>query len=75
MPALEAFNGSGQLLVVSTGGNQTAELRDRFPQFNIIIGNFIPFAGIMPQTRVYITKWWLGWDDAEHPTEPADDRR
>lgn len=43
------------LVICTTGGSQTKELRDRFPSENIIIEDFIPFADIMPYADVYVT--------------------
>jgi UDP:flavonoid glycosyltransferase YjiC (YdhE family) len=60
VPALEAFKDSPNLVICTTGGSQTEELRARFPQKNIIIEDFIPFGDIMPYTDVYITNGGYG---------------
>lgn len=60
VPALEAFKDSNNLVVCTTGGTGTAELRKRFPHDNIIIEDFIPFADIMPYADVYITNGGYG---------------
>jgi UDP:flavonoid glycosyltransferase YjiC (YdhE family) len=46
--------------VVTTGNSQTKELRERYPQNNIIIEDFIPFDDIMPYTDVYVTNGGYG---------------
>ena len=44
----------------TTGGTGTAELKSMFPQKNLIIEDFIPFADIMPYADVYITNGGYG---------------
>ncbi len=60
VPTLEAFRNTDVLVVCTTGGSQTEELRQRFPQRNIIIEDFIPFDSVMPYTNVYITNGGYG---------------
>jgi len=61
VPTLEAFKNSKNLLVIAaTGGSQTAELKARYPQENIIIEDFIPFEDVMPYADVYITNGGYG---------------
>lgn len=60
VPALEAFKDSGTLVICTTGGSQTEELRKRFPQRNLIIEDFIPFDNVMPYANVYITNGGYG---------------
>ncbi len=60
VPTLEAFKGSNTLVVATTGGSQTKELKERFPYDNIIVEDFIPFADIMPYADVYITNGGYG---------------
>jgi MGT family glycosyltransferase len=60
VPTLEAFKGTENLVVCTTGGSGTEALRARFPQENIIIGDFIPFADIMPYADVYVTNGGYG---------------
>ena len=60
VPTLQAFQNSNYLVVATTGGSQTAALRARFPQRNIIIEDFIPFADVMPYANVYITNGGYG---------------
>jgi UDP:flavonoid glycosyltransferase YjiC (YdhE family) len=60
VPTLEAFKDSGSLVICTTGGSGTQELRERFPHENLIIEDFIPFADIMPYADVYITNGGYG---------------
>jgi MGT family glycosyltransferase len=60
VPTLEAFRDTGHLVVCTTGGSRTSELRARFPQDNLIIEDFIPFGDVMPYSDVYITNGGYG---------------
>lgn len=61
VPTLEAFkNDPDTLIIATTGGSQTAELRTRFPQDNFIIDDFISFGAVMPYTNVYVTNGGYG---------------
>jgi UDP:flavonoid glycosyltransferase YjiC (YdhE family) len=60
LPTLEAFKNSDTLVVVTTGGSKTEELRKQYPQENIVIEDFIPFDDIMPYVSVYITNGGYG---------------
>ena len=59
-PTLEAFKNSNYLVVATTGGSQTEELRAKYPQQNLIIEDFIPFDDVMPYADVYITNGGYG---------------
>jgi UDP:flavonoid glycosyltransferase YjiC (YdhE family) len=59
-PTLEAFKATDYLVICTTGNTKTAELRTRFPQDNIIIEDFIPFADVMPYAHVYVTNGGYG---------------
>jgi UDP:flavonoid glycosyltransferase YjiC (YdhE family) len=60
VPALEAFKNTDTLVICTTGGSQTEELKKRFCQRNIIIEDFIPFDHVMPYANVYITNGGYG---------------
>ncbi|MFT3705361.1 MAG: glycosyltransferase [Agriterribacter sp.] len=60
IPTLEAFKDSDTLVIATTGGSQTNELRLKYPHDNIIIEDFIPFQDVMPYTDVYITNGGYG---------------
>ena len=59
-PALEAFKDTDILVVVTTGGSQTQELREKYTQENIIIEDFIPFGDVMPYADVYVSNGGYG---------------
>ncbi len=60
VPTLEAFKNSNTLVIATTGGSGTADLKSHFPQKNLIIEDFIPFADIMPYADAYITNGGYG---------------
>jgi MGT family glycosyltransferase len=60
VPTLEAFKNTDTLVIATTGGSNTSALRARFPQSNIIIEDFIPFADVMPYANVYVTNGGYG---------------
>ena len=60
VPTLEAFKGTDVLVIATTGGSRTEELRNRYPYTNILIEDFIPFNDIMPQVDIYVTNGGYG---------------
>ncbi|MDJ1503239.1 glycosyltransferase [Xanthocytophaga agilis] len=60
VPTLEAFKGTEYLLIVTTGGSKTQELRKRYPQENIVIEDFIDFTMVMPIADVYVSNGGYG---------------
>jgi MGT family glycosyltransferase len=60
VPTLEAFKDTDVLVLATTGGSDTAKLRERFPHKNIIIEDFIPFGDVMPYADVYISNGGYG---------------
>lgn len=60
VPTLEAFKNTDVLVIVTTGGTGTAELRTKFSQQNFIIEDFIPFNEVMPYCHAYITNGGYG---------------
>ena len=60
IPTIEAYKNSRTLVIVTTGGHNTKELRERYTQSNIIIEDYIPFNDVMPQVDVYITNGGYG---------------
>ncbi|MCK7555010.1 glycosyltransferase [Chitinophaga sedimenti] len=60
VPTLEAFKDTPYMVVATTGGFNTALLRKRFPQNNIIIEDYIDFDGVMPLVNVYVTNGGYG---------------
>ena len=59
-PTLEAFRNTRTLVLATTGGSGTQELRKRYPDENFIIEDFIPFADVLPYCDVYITNGGYG---------------
>ncbi|MES2647223.1 MAG: glycosyltransferase [Bacteroidota bacterium] len=61
VPTLEAFKNDPSVLVIATtGGSKTQELRQQYSQPNFIIEDFIPFDAVMPHTDVYVTNGGYG---------------
>jgi len=60
LPTLEAFKNSDCLVIATTGGVQTEELKKNYSSPNIIIEDFIPFDDVMPYADVYITNGGYG---------------
>ncbi|MBS1661020.1 MAG: glycosyltransferase [Bacteroidetes bacterium] len=61
VPTLEAFRGSKETLVVATtGGSGTQQLRESYPDRNMIIEDFIPFSEVMPYVTTYVTNGGYG---------------
>jgi UDP:flavonoid glycosyltransferase YjiC (YdhE family) len=60
VPALEALKDSGALLVVATGYSKTDDLRNLYPQDNIIIEDFVDFDFILEHTDLFICNGGYG---------------
>jgi len=60
VPTLEAFRNTDVLVIATTGGSKTEDLRVRYPDANFIIEDFIPFNDVMPECDVYITNGGYG---------------
>lgn len=59
-PALEALAGTEHLVIVTTGGRNTAELRERFPADNVIIEEFVDFGLLFEHARLFICNGGYG---------------
>jgi MGT family glycosyltransferase len=59
-PTLEAFKDTDVLVIVTTAGNGTKELREKYNSSNIIIEDYIPFNDVMSYANVYITNGGYG---------------
>lgn len=59
-PTLEAFKGSDTLVIVTTGGSGTAELRAKFSDDNFIIEDYIPFDIAMSYVQVFVSNGGYG---------------
>jgi UDP:flavonoid glycosyltransferase YjiC (YdhE family) len=60
VPTLEALKNTDVLVIATTGGSGTEELRQRFSADNLIIEDFIPFDEVMPYADAYITNGGMG---------------
>jgi MGT family glycosyltransferase len=60
VPTIEALQHTDVLVIATTGGSGTEELRKRFAAENLIIEDFIPFDEVMPYADVYITNGGMG---------------
>ena len=60
VPTLEAFRNTEYLVIATTAGNRTEELKARFPEKNLLITDFIPFSEVMPLADVFITNGGYG---------------
>lgn len=61
VPTLEAYkHDPDTLVIVTTGGSGTAELREHYPQPQFLIDDFIDFETIMPHVDVYVTNGGYG---------------
>ncbi len=60
MPALEALKDGPYVVVATTGGARTAELRQRFAAPNIVIEDFIDYDALFPHVDVFVTNGGFG---------------
>jgi MGT family glycosyltransferase len=60
IPALEALKDTDTLVVVATGGRGTDVLNARYPQPNVVVRDYVDFAGVFDITDVYITNGGYG---------------
>ncbi|SEI57586.1 UDP:flavonoid glycosyltransferase YjiC, YdhE family [Dyadobacter sp. SG02] len=61
VPTLEAYkNDPDTMVIVTTGGSGTTELRKRYPQPHFLIEDFIDYDAIMPYASVYVTNGGYG---------------
>jgi len=60
VPALEALKDTGSLLIVATGYSKTEELRESYPQDNIIVEDFIDFDFILEHVELFICNGGYG---------------
>src|SRR5262249_46334346 len=55
-----ALAGSRHLVVVCTGGRHTEALRQRFPQENVVVENWIDFDAILPEADLFVCNGGYG---------------
>lgn len=60
VPVLNAYKNSDSLVIATTGGSKTEEVRQRFNYANIVVEDFIPFEEVLPYSDVFITNGGYG---------------
>ncbi len=60
VPALEALKGTPYLVVVTTGGRHTAELRARYPGQNVLIEEFVDFNVLFAHADAFVSNGGSG---------------
>jgi len=60
VPVIEAYKDSRTLVIATTGGSKTRELRERYPDLNVVIEDYIPFEHVLPFTSAFITNGGYG---------------
>lgn len=59
-PTLEALRDGPYVVVTTTAGAQTAELRERFASPNVVIEDFIDYDALFPHVDVFVTNGGFG---------------
>jgi len=60
VPTVEALKDEDYLIIASSSGFDTSELKKRFPSENIIFEKFVPYANILPHVDLMITNGGYG---------------
>lgn len=60
VPALEALRDGPHLVVVTTGGSRTDELRRRFPQENVLLEDHLDFGALFAHADLFICNGGYG---------------
>jgi UDP:flavonoid glycosyltransferase YjiC (YdhE family) len=60
VPALEALKGGSHLVVATTGGKNTADLRRRYPEDNVVVEDFVDFGLLFGHTDLFICNGGYG---------------
>jgi UDP:flavonoid glycosyltransferase YjiC (YdhE family) len=60
VPALEALKGGSHLVVATTGGKNTEELRRRFPETNVVVEDFVDFDLLFEHANLFICNGGYG---------------
>ena len=60
IPALTALHTQPYVVVVTTGGKHTNELRERFPQSNVVITDFLDYDDLFEHVDVFVTNGGFG---------------
>ena len=59
-PALEALSSTEHLVIATTGGRNTTDLRDRFPADNVVIEDFVDFDELFEHADLFICNGGYG---------------
>jgi len=59
-PTLQAFQDTDVLVIATTGGFGTAELKKKYASENFIISDYIPYTDVMPHAHAFITNGGYG---------------
>lgn len=60
VPTIEAFKDSEYVVVATTSGARTEELRTRFSQPNVVVTDFINYDDLFPHVDVFVTSGGFG---------------
>ena len=60
VPALEALKGGSHLVIATTGGKNTDELRRRYPEANVVIEDFVDFDLLFEHADLFICNGGYG---------------
>jgi MGT family glycosyltransferase len=60
IPTLDALKGRPYLVVATTGGAHTRDLRRRYPEANVVIEDFVDFGVLFEHTALFITNGGYG---------------
>jgi UDP:flavonoid glycosyltransferase YjiC (YdhE family) len=60
VPTLQALAGTRHVVIATTGGVQTAELRERFAAPNVVVEDFVDFDALFPHVDVFVCNGGYG---------------
>lgn len=60
VPTLEALRGGPHLVVATTGGRHTADLRARFPDDNVLVEDYIDFDVLLDRAALFVCNGGYG---------------
>lgn len=60
IPTIEALKDSEYVVVATTSGAHTADLRERYPQPNVVIADFIDYEELFKHTDVFVSSGGFG---------------
>ena len=60
VPALDALKGGSHLVIATTGGKNTDELRRRYPEANVVIEDFVDFDLLFEHADLFICNGGYG---------------